>query len=82
MHTLNAPDFFEVMAKLLTQGVGSSTGARIPCSTKELSSSFIFSLSAVGALLARVRTGLLLLSPTDGQIYLSVVVSVLQRIAA
>lgn len=62
MHTLRAPDFLVVTAKLITHGVGSSTGARISCSTYRFSSSLRSSLSAVGTLRVGVMTGLTLLS--------------------
>ena len=35
-YTLSAPDFLVATARLLTQGVGSSTGAKIPCATYRL----------------------------------------------
>ena len=62
MHTLSAADFLVATAKLLTHGVSSSTGVRIPCSTYRFNSSFSSSLSAVGTLLVGVMTGLMLLS--------------------
>ena len=62
MKTLSAPDFLVATAKLLTYGIGSSTGARIPCSTYRVSSSIKSSLRAVGTLLVGVMTGLTLWS--------------------
>ena len=62
MHTLSASNFLVATAKLLSHGVGSSTGVRIPGSTYRFNSSFSWSLSAVGTLLVGLMTGLTLLS--------------------
>ena len=58
MQILNAPDFLVAMTTMLTHAVGSSTVASTPRLSSRFSSSFYFSLSAVGIRLGGVIDGL------------------------